>query len=153
MKHKLFGIVRRVGLLILVVWTVVSLVTILIELVPGDPAVAVLGEQATPEQLEQFRAKHGLDRPPFFFGFPQDANGQRHFRWYGLDNRYDDYWVAVLHGDLGKSFRTDQPVVGLILERYPATIELAIAAMLIAVAIAITLFPYTTLFRSRKSVV
>src|SRR5204863_334661 len=91
--------------------TLASLVTILIELVPGDPAVAVLGEQATPEQLAQFRAKHGLDRPPFFFGFPQDEHGQRNFRWYGLDNRYDDYWVAVLHGDLGKSFRTDQPVV------------------------------------------
>src|SRR5437660_9378875 len=139
MKHKLFGVIRRVGLLILVVWTVVSLVTILIELVPGDPAVAVLGEQATPEQLAQFRAKHGLDRPPFFFGFPEDINGQRHFRWYGLDNRYDDYWVAILHGDLGRSFRTDQPVVSLILERYPATIELAIAAMLIAIAIAIPL--------------
>jgi ABC-type dipeptide/oligopeptide/nickel transport system permease component len=139
MKHKLFGIIRRAGLLILVVWTVVSLVTILIELVPGDPAIAVLGEQATPEQLAQFRAKHGLDRPAFFFGFPRNENGQRHFRWYGLSNRYDDYWVAILHGDLGTSFRTDRPVVDLILERYPATIELAIVAMLIAVCIAIPL--------------
>ena len=139
MKHKLFGVVRRIGLLILVVWTVVSLVTILIELVPGDPAVSVLGEQATPEQLAQFRVKHGLDRPPFFFGFPQNEQGQRHFRWYGLDNRYDDYWVAILHGDLGKSFRTDQPVIQLIKERYPYTIALALAAMLIAVCIAIPL--------------
>jgi peptide/nickel transport system permease protein len=139
MKRKLFGLLRRIGFLILVVWTVVSLVTILIELVPGDPAVAVLGEQATPEQLAQFRAKHGLDRPPFFFGFPRDEHDQRHFRWYGLDNRYDDYWVAILHGDLGNSFRTDQPVIHLIFERYPATIELAIAAMLFAVAIAIPL--------------
>ena len=139
MKRKLFGLLRRIGFLILVVWTVVSLVTILIELVPGDPAVAVLGEQATPEQLAQFRAKHGLDRPPFFFGFPKDERGQRHLRWYGLDNRYDDYWVAILHGDLGNSFRTDQPVINLIFERYPATIELAIAAMLIAVVIAIPL--------------
>ena len=139
MKHKLFGIIRRAGLLILVVWTVVSLVTILIELVPGDPAIAVLGEQATPEQLAQFRAKHGLDRPAFFFGFPRDEIGQRHFRWYGLSNRYDDYWVAILHGDLGTSFRTDRPVIDLILERYPATIELAIVAMLIAVSIAIPL--------------
>jgi len=139
MKHKLFGIIRRAGLLVLVVWTVVSLVTILIELVPGDPAIAVLGEQATPEQLAQFRAKHGLDRPAFFFGFPRDENSQRHFRWYGLSNRYDDYWVAILHGDLGTSFRTDRPVVDLILERYPATIELALVAMLIAVSIAIPL--------------
>jgi len=139
MKYKLFGLLRRIGFLILVVWTVVTLVTLLIELVPGDPAVAVLGEQATPEQLTQFRVKHGLDRPAFFFGFPEDSNGQRHFRWYGLNNRYDDYWVALLHGDLGKSFRTEQPVVELIFQRYPATIELAIAAMLIAISIAIPL--------------
>lgn len=139
MKRKLFGFLRRAGFLILVVWTVVSLVTILIELVPGDPAAAVLGEQATAEQLDQFRARHGLDRPPFFFGFPQDPSGRRHLRWYGYDNRYADYWVGILHGDLGSSFRTDRPVIDLILERYPATIELAIVAMLIAVAIAIPL--------------
>src|SRR2546427_1227780 len=120
-------------------WTVVSLVTLLIELVPGNPAIAVLGEQATPEQLAQFRARHRLDRPAFFFGFPQDGEGKHHFRWYGLDNRYDDYWIAILHGDLGSSFRTDRPVFDLILERYPATIELAIAAMVIAVCIAIPL--------------
>jgi ABC-type dipeptide/oligopeptide/nickel transport system permease component len=139
MKHKLFGVLRRIGFLVLVVWTVVSLVTLLIELVPGDPAVAVLGEQATPEQLAQFRAKHGLDRPAFFFGLPTDENGRRHLRWYGLNNRYKDYWVAILHGDLGSSFRTDQPVKDLILQRYPATIELAIVAMVIAVCIAIPL--------------
>jgi len=139
MRYKLLGLLRRAGILILVVWTVVSLVTILIELVPGDPAAAVLGDQATAEQLAQFRAKHGLDRPPFFFGFPRDGTGRRHPRWYGLDNRYVDYWVAILHGDLGSSFRTDRPVRELILERYPATIELAIAAMLIAISIAIPL--------------
>ncbi|MDX6531311.1 MAG: glutathione transport system permease protein [Blastocatellia bacterium] len=139
MKRKLFGFLRRAGFLILVVWTVVSLVTILIELVPGDPAAAVLGDQATPEQLAQFRTRHGLDRPPFFFGFPQDPNGQHHFHWYGYDNRYTDYWVGILHGDLGSSFRTDRPVLDLIVERYPATIELAVVAMLIAISIAIPL--------------
>src|SRR5438874_5103579 len=139
MKHKLFGVIRRIGLLILVVWTVVSLVTLLIELVPGDPAVAVLGEQATPEQFEQFRQKHGLDRPPFFFSFPRDATGERHFQWYGTDNRYTEYWIALLHGDMGRSFRTDRPVKDLIKERYLATIELALAALLIAIVIAIPL--------------
>jgi ABC-type dipeptide/oligopeptide/nickel transport system permease component len=139
MKYKLLGVLRRAGFLVLVVWTVVSLVTLLIELVPGDPAMAVLGDQATSEQLAQFRAKHGLDRPAFFFGFPQDESGGRHFQWYGLDNRYDDYWIAIIHGDLGTSFRTERPVIDLILERYPATIELAIAAMVIAVCLAIPL--------------
>jgi len=138
-KHKTLGALRRVAILLLVVWTVVSLVTLLVELVPGDPAVAVLGEEATPEQFAQFRQKHGLDRPPFFFSFPRDAGGNRHFQWHGPDNRYTDYWRGILHGDLGLSFRNDRPIVDLIFERYAATIELAIAALLIAVAIAIPL--------------
>ncbi len=133
------GLLKRLLILILVVWTVVSLVTLLIELVPGDPAVAVLGEQATPEQFAQFREKHGLDRPPFFFSFPRDNSGERHFAWHGVDNRYVDYWRSLLTGDMGLSFRNDRPVIDLILERYPATIELAIAAMLIAILIAIPL--------------
>ncbi len=138
-KYKVFGALRRIAILLLVVWTVVSLVTILIELVPGDPAVAVLGEQATPEQFEQFRQKHGLDRPPFFFSFPRDSGDSRHFQWHGADNRYVDYWRGILHADMGLSFRNDRPVVDLILERYTATIELAVAALLIAVVIAIPL--------------
>jgi len=138
-RVRIFGILRRLLILLLVVWTVVSLVTLLIELVPGDPAVAVLGEQATPEQFAQFREKHGLDRPPFFFSFPRDDNGERHFTWHGVDNRYVDYWRSLLSGDMGLSFRNDRPVKDLILERYPATIELAVAAMVIAILIAIPL--------------
>jgi peptide/nickel transport system permease protein len=139
MKHKVLGALRRIAILLLVVWTVVSLVTLLMEFVPGDPAIAVLGEQATPEQIAQFRERHGLDRPPFFFSFPADENGTRSFRWHGADNRYTDYWRGLLRGDMGNSFRTNMPVKDLILERYPATIELAVAALLIAVAIAIPL--------------
>jgi ABC-type dipeptide/oligopeptide/nickel transport system permease component len=138
-RYRLLGGLRRLLILLLVAWTVVSLVTILIELVPGDPAIAVLGEQATPEQFAQFRQKHGLDRPPFFFSFPRDEKDQRHFVWHGVDNRYTDYWRSLLHGDMGLSFRNDQPVRSLILERYPATIELAIVALLVAVVIAVPL--------------
>jgi len=139
LRHSILGSLRRALILLLVAWTVVSLVTLLIELVPGDPAVAILGEQATPEEFAQFREKHGLDRPPFFFSFPRDQSGERHFAWHGTDNRYTDYWSALLRGDMGLSFRNDRPVISLILERYPATIELAIFAMLIAVLIAIPL--------------
>jgi ABC-type dipeptide/oligopeptide/nickel transport system permease component len=139
LRYRLLGIVKRLLILLLVAWTVVSLVTLLIELVPGDPAVAVLGEQATPEQFEQFRERHGLDRPPFFFSFPRDANEHRHFVWHGADNRYTDYWRALIHGDMGLSFRNDRPVRDLILERYPATIELALVALVIAVLISIPL--------------
>lgn len=134
-KHKIFNFLRRLGLFLLVIWTVVSLVTLLIELVPGDPATAILGDTATPEQIAGFRAKHGLDRPSFFF----TVSGDKGFVWNGFDNRYVDYWTGLLQGDLGNSFRTDRPVLGMILERYPATIFLAICAMIVAVGIAIPL--------------
>ncbi|HSK74175.1 MAG TPA: ABC transporter permease [Pyrinomonadaceae bacterium] len=134
-RHKIFGYLKRIGLLLLVVWTVVSLVTLMIELVPGDPAVAVLGDQATPEQIATFRAKHRLDSPAFFFSY----NGETRFEWHGFENRYVDYWKGLFTLDLGNSFRTDRPVLDMILERYPATIKLAIAALIVAVSIAIPL--------------
>ena len=158
-KHKFFPILRRFAIFLLVVWTVVSLVTLLIELVPGDPAVSVLGEQATPEQFSQFRERHGLDRPPFFFSFPRDVAGERHFQWHGSENRYTEYWIALLQGDMGRSFRTDCPIAksifqncsipdnaslwermrALLNSRFGATVQLALAALLIAVLIAIPL--------------
>ena len=135
MKYKFFNFARQLGLLLLVVWTVVSLVTLLIEIVPGGPATAILGENATPEQVANFNQKHGLDKPAFFFSYSGDTG----FKWHGADNRYLDYWKGVLTGDLGKSFRTERPVLDLILERYPNTIMLALASMFIAILIAIPL--------------
>ncbi len=135
MKYKVLSIARQLGLMILVIWTVVSLVTLLIELVPGSPASTVLGETATAEQIANFNQKHGLDRPAFFLSFDRE-NG---FVWNGADNRYLEYWSGLVRGDLGTSFRTDRPVLDMILERYPATIKLALAAMLVAVGIAIPL--------------
>ena len=130
--------------MLLVIWTVVTLVTFLIEIVPGDPATVILGETATQEQIENFRQKHGLDRPAFFFSYSRE-NG---FIWNGSDNRYADYWIGLLHGDLGNSFRTDRPVRDMIFERYPATIKLAVAAMLVAIGIAL---PLGVLAGSRKN--
>lgn len=135
MKYKILNFLKQIGLLLLVVWTVVSLVTLLIELVPGTPATAMLGDQATAEQIENFNRKHGLDKPAFFFSY----NGEKGFAWHGADNRYTDYWAGLVTGDLGTSFRTDRPVLDMILERYPSTIMLALASMLVAVGIAIPL--------------
>jgi peptide/nickel transport system permease protein len=103
--------------------------------VPGEPATTILGETATPEQIENFNRKHGLDRPAFFVSYSSDAG----LKWNGTANRYVDYWSGLLHGDMGRSFRTDRPVLDMILERYPSTIELALASMVIAVGIAIPL--------------
>jgi peptide/nickel transport system permease protein len=135
MKHKLLNFARRAALMLLVVWTVVSLVTLLIELVPGAPATTILGETATSEQIAAFNAKHGLDRPAFFFSYSNE-NG---LVWNGLNNRYAEYFGGLLRGDLGKSFRTDRPVLDMILDRYPATIKLALASMLVAIGIAVPL--------------
>ena len=135
MKYKLLNLARQLMLMLLVIWTVVSLVTLLIELVPGSPAATILGETATAEQIANFNQKHGLDRPAFFVSYSSGAG----LVWNGTNNRYYDYWAGLLTGDLGTSFRTDRPVRDMILERYPATIKLALAAMLVAVGIAIPL--------------
>jgi ABC-type dipeptide/oligopeptide/nickel transport system permease component len=135
MKYKILNFVRQLALILLVIWTVVSLVTLLIELVPGSPATTILGETATAEQIANFNQKHGLDRPAFFFSYSSESG----FAWNGMNNRYSDYWIGLVQGDLGRSFRTDRPVLDMILERYPATIKLALAAMLVAVGIAIPL--------------
>jgi peptide/nickel transport system permease protein len=143
MKYKLLNFARQLALMLLVIWTVVSLVTFLIEIVPGDPATVILGETATQEQIENFRAKHGLDRPAFFFSYGDDG-----FVWNGVDNRYADYWLGLFQGDLGISMRTDRSVLSMIVERYPSTIKLAIAAMLVAIGIAL---PLGVLAGSRKN--
>lgn len=135
MKYRLINIARQLALMLLVIWTVVSLVTLLIEIVPGEPAAVILGETATQEQIENFNIKHGLDRPAFFFSY----NASDGFKWNGSENRYLDYWRGLATGDLGKSFRTDRSVREMIFERYPSTIKLAIAAMLVAIGIALPL--------------
>ncbi len=144
MKYKLLNFGRQLALMLFVIWTVVSLVTLLIEFVPGDPATVILGETATQEQIENFRAKHGLDRPAFFFSYDVESG----LKWNGANNRYADYWSGLLRGDLGNSMRADRPVLGMILERYPSTIKLAIAAMLVAIGIAL---PLGVLAGSRKN--
>lgn len=135
MKYKLLNFARQLALILLVIWTVVSLVTLLIELVPGSPATTILGETATAEQIANFNAKHGLDKPAFFISYAPDSG----LVWNGLNNRYADYWLGLFQGDLGRSFRTDRPVLDMILERYPATIKLAVASMLVAIGIALPL--------------
>src|SRR6476620_7621418 len=144
MKYKFLNFLRQLAILLLVTWTVVSLVTLLIELVPGSPAATILGETATAEQIDNFNAKHGLNKPAFFFSYSSE-NG---FAWNGIDNRYADYFGGLFRGDLGTSFRTDRPVLDMILERYPATIKLALASMLVAIGIAL---PLGVLAGSRKN--
>jgi peptide/nickel transport system permease protein len=111
--------VRRVLLAVPVLLGVATLVFSLIHLVPGDPAQAMLGDGAAPQDVAELRVSLGLDQP--------------------LLTQYGSFLRHALGGDLGKSFRTGQPVTTMIAERVPATAELAVAAMIVAIAIAIPL--------------
>ena len=112
-------LVRRILLTIPVLLGVATLVFSLIHLVPGDPAQAMLGDGASPQDIAELRTSLGLDRP--------------------LLEQYITFLRHAITGDLGQSFRTGQPVTAMIFERMPATAELAIAAMIVAVLIAIPL--------------
>ena len=112
-------LVRRIVLTVPVLLGVATLVFSLIHLIPGDPAESMLGEGASPALVAELRTQLGLDRP--------------------LLEQYGRFMTGLLRGDLGTSIRTSQPVVTAILERVPATIELALAAMLVALALALPL--------------
>ena len=111
--------IRRVLLAIPVLVGVATLVFSLIHLVPGDPAQAMLGDGAAPQDIAELRKTLGLDQP--------------------LVTQYAAFMRNALTGDLGNSFRTGQPVTTMIAERVPATAELAVAAMIVAVIIALPL--------------
>ncbi len=88
-----------------------------VHVLPGDPAVLFLGEEATPETLAKFRTRLGFDRP--------------------LVTQYVEWLGRALRGDLGRSLRTNQPVTEAILQRLPVTLELLGAALAVSLAIAI----------------
>jgi len=112
-------LIRRLLLTIPVLLGVATLVFSLIHFIPGDPAQAMLGEGAAPEDVAQLRERLGLDRP--------------------LLVQYGVFLQGLVRGDLGVSLRNDQPVLDQILERMPATAELAFASMAVAVLIALPL--------------
>ncbi len=100
-----------------VLFLVSVIVFYLIHLTPGDPALAMLGEEATPEMVAALRHQMGLDQP--------------------LPVQYGTWLAHVLEGDLGRSVRTNKPVSEDIVSRLPVTVELTLLAMLISLAIAI----------------
>jgi ABC-type dipeptide/oligopeptide/nickel transport system permease component len=100
-----------------VVWLVVSLVFLLIHLVPGDPILQMLGEGAPAADVQATRHLYGLDVP--------------------LGEQYLHYWSGVLHGDLGPSLRFNQGVSKLIVQRYPYTLQLTLAALVVAILLSI----------------
>jgi peptide/nickel transport system permease protein len=120
MPRILLALTKRLLLVLPVIWAVVTLVFLLIHIVPGDPVRNALGENATQEQVNELKHRLGLDLP--------------------LTKQYLNYWRGVLSGDLGVSLLNPQDqVLEKIVLRYPATIELALAGLAVAVLIAIPL--------------
>src|SRR5215468_2150210 len=110
---------RRLLAMVRLLLAVSVVVFSFIHLLPGEPAVLFLGEEATPENLARFRAKLGFDRP--------------------LVVQYSEWLGHALQGDLGRSIRTNQPVTQAIVERLPVTLRLIGCAMLVSLCIAVPL--------------
>src|SRR6266566_6977407 len=105
----MLGYIGRRLLHLFPVLLAVTLLTFLIaSLLPGDLAYVILGDQATPEKVAALRAQMGLDLPIW----------QRYLVW---------LW-DVLHGDLGRSFRTGETVLAAVLDRLPVSLELMVMA-------------------------
>ena len=108
-------IVRRVLAAALALWGVTTAAFVLLRVLPGDPALTLLaGSGASEAAIAQARAQMGLDEP--------------------LAVQYGHYLWNVAHGDLGRSLFSNRPVMLTISEQLPATVELAVAALLITVA-------------------
>jgi len=116
-KRLLRSLLTRLGYTVPVLWLVVSIVFLLIHIVPGDPIEQMLGEGARPADIVALRHAYGLDLP--------------------LGTQYVRYWRGVLHGDLGRSIRLNDSVTHLVLTRYPFTVELTAAALVLALLLAI----------------
>jgi peptide/nickel transport system permease protein len=111
-------LLTRIAAIVPTLFFVSILIFGLQQLLPGDPAVAMAGEERDPAAIAYLRAKFHLDEP--------------------IPVRYG-YWLrGVAHGDLGDSVRIQRPVTGLILEKLPVTLELALLAMTIALVIGVT---------------
>lgn len=122
-RVSLRRIVQRLVHLLIVLIAVTFLSFVIVDLLPGDAATVVAGDNATPAQVQQVRTELQLDRP--------------------LPVRYVDWLGGALHGDLGRSFRTNQPVTQALAQRIPVSFEIAIIAQALALLIAVPLAIYS----------
>ena len=122
-------LLRRLAQAIPIALLVATLVFSLIHLIPGDPVALMLGDGARPADVEQLRHDLGLDQP--------------------LWRQYTDFLTGLVQGDLGSSLHYGRPVTSLMAEHYPATLELALASMLVALLLAVPLGILAALYRDR----
>ena len=119
------AIKRRLLGAIPVIFGISFLIFLLMHIAPGDPVTLLLGDDATPEDIALARHEWGLDQP--------------------IIVQYWDFVARAVTGDFGRSLKFNEPVVKLVMERLPATVELGIASLLIAILIAIPLGVYSAI--------
>ena len=112
-------IIKRLLLLIFVLWGITTIVFITLNAIPRNPAIAMAGSYATKEQIEKFNKRWGLDRPIM----------ERYFMFYG----------KLFRGDLGLSIRTERPIKDEILRYLPATFELATFSIVLSIVFGVSL--------------
>jgi peptide/nickel transport system permease protein len=128
LARTIFG---RLATTLITLIGVAVIVFFIVRIVPGDPIAMMLPPGATDADIDRLRALYGLDK----------SIPQQFAIWFG----------NVLHGDFGTSISTRQPVLSLVLNRLPATLELSLVALLIAVALGGSLAVLGTRFRGRKA--
>jgi len=111
-------ILGRLVMTIPMIWVLVTVVFLILRVMPGDPCLAILREGASQEQLDNCRRGLGIDKP--------------------LAMQYVDYLTGLVRGDLGTSMTRRRPVADEIKDRFPATLELALAAMLVTVVVGVS---------------
>jgi len=112
-------IARRILQMIPTILVVMGIVFVVFRLIPGDPVQLLLGADPNPEAIAALQQKFGLDRPLY----------EQFARWV----------FAAFRGDLGMSFARDQPVLSIILERFPATAQITVFAMILATLVGVPL--------------
>jgi peptide/nickel transport system permease protein len=127
--HLLNHALRRIAQIIPVLALVTVLIFLIIKVIPGDPASAILGERASEESVQALRHQWGLDRP--------------------LWEQYGIYMSRLAHGDLGTSFRYKAPVTELLPRRAEVTTFLVLYSTLLAIVVAIPLAVVAALYRDR----
>lgn len=122
-------VLRRLGFAVVTLFAVLTIVFFIVRILPGDPAMVILGDQASMAAIEQLRARLGLDRP--------------------IPVQYVEFMAGVLTGNWGVSMVSGRPVIAEILKVLPATLELTFVSLLLGAVIGIPLGVWSAVRRNQ----
>ena len=123
-------ILKRLFLMVIVMFGVATIVFFITHIIPADPVGAILGGNAPIERVDEMRHQLGLDKP--------------------ITLQFIDYMKGIVHADFGISLKSNRPVLTDIINYFPATIELAIASMLFAVLVGVLLGIFSAIYRNKS---